>query len=297
LGLLVAAIALIALFVAIEARSAHPLISLRIFRIASLRNGNGLTLLMTGAMLPMFFVLTLYLQNVLNFTPIQAGLAQVPAALAFALLGTPISQLVNRIGYRIPAAAGGMIAGAGIFWLSRFEADGTYLADILVPMTLAALGGALGFISLMIAATSDAPLSDAGVASGLVNATQQIGGAIGLASLSTIAASSTNRASDNGDAPLSALATGLGSGLVVAAVTAVAAGLLSAALLRKKRSSDTDASGALSARAEWHILDGIEAGGKHRADDTEREDASVEPASAPVSPRHRENRLGRLSRK
>ncbi|MGH3426641.1 MAG: MFS transporter, partial [Mycobacteriales bacterium] len=207
--------------------------------------------LMTASIMPLFFFLTLYMQRVLHFSPIESGLGQVPAALSFALLGTPIAKLVSRVGYRVPATVGGLLTGVGIFWLSRFDATGTYLSDILVPLTVAALGASLSFISLMIAATSEAPLSEAGLASGLVNTTQQIGGAVGLAVLSTIAASGTTRAAEHGDAPLPALTTGFSSGLTVAAGTAIAVGVLAAVLLRKSRRPTTDPA---AARAEHHMV-------------------------------------------
>jgi len=235
LGLFAAAAALLVAFVVIEARSSQPLVSLGIFRIASLRNGNGLTLLMQGAMVPMFFFLTLYLQHVLGFTPLQAGLAQMPAALCFALLGTRVAKLVSRVGYRAPATAGGLIAGAGMFWLAQVEVGGNYFTDVLAPLTIAALGATLSVISLMIAATAEAPLESAGLASGLVNVTQQIGGAIGLAVLATVAAAATSRTVERGGGEPSALTDGIGTALTVGAWFAVATGVLAAVLLRKAR--------------------------------------------------------------
>jgi hypothetical protein len=235
LGLFTVAAALLAAFVTIEARSSHPLISLGIFRIASLRNGNGLTLLTQGAMTPMFFFLALYLQHVLGFTPIQSGLAQMPAAVCFAVLGTPVSKLVSRIGYHVPATAGGLIAGAGMFWLAQVDVGGDYFTDVLAPLTIAALGATLGVISLMIAATAEAPMNSAGLASGLVNVTQQIGGAIGLAVLSTVAAAANSRAVERGADELSAFTHGIGTALTVGAGFAVAAGVLAGLLLRNAR--------------------------------------------------------------
>ncbi|SFB39981.1 drug resistance transporter, EmrB/QacA subfamily [Amycolatopsis marina] len=235
LGLFTAAAALLAAFVAIEARSSQPLISLKIFRIASLRNGNGLTLLTMGAMTPMFFFLTLYLQHVLGFTPIQAGLAQMPAAVCFALLGTHVGKLVSRIGYRIPATVGGLIAGAGMFWLAQVEVNGNYFTDVMAPLTMTALGATLGVISLMIAATAEAPLDSAGLAAGLVNVTQQIGGAVGLAVLSTVAATANSRATERGGDTLSSFTDGVSTALTVGAGIAVAAGVLAPVLLRKAR--------------------------------------------------------------
>ncbi|MEV0155857.1 MFS transporter [Micromonospora sp. NPDC050686] len=237
------AAALLVAFVVIETRSSEPLISLGIFRIASLRNGNALTLLMQGAMVPMFFFLTLYLQHVLEFSPVQAGLAQMPAALCFALLGTQVSKVVSRIGYRIPAAVGGLVSGAGMLWLAQADVNGAYLTDVIAPLTIAAAGATFSVISLMIAATAEAPLHSAGLASGLVNVTQQIGGALGLAVVGTLAASASARAAEQGGDAATALTDGVGLALTVGACFAVATGVLSAVLLRKTRGAAAEADG------------------------------------------------------
>lgn len=234
-GLFIAAAALLAAFVTIEARASHPLIPLGVFRIASLRNGNGLTLLVMGAMTPMFFFLSLYLQQVLGFTPIQSGLAQLPSAVCFAVLGTPAAKLVSRIGYRAPAAAGGVISAGGMFWLAQVKTSGDYFTDVMAPLTIAALGATLAVISLMIAATAEAPLSITGLASGLVNVTQQIGGAVGLAVVSTAAASVKLGAIERGNSALSALTDGIGAAFAAGAAFVAVAGILAIVLLRKTR--------------------------------------------------------------
>src|SRR5207237_9867402 len=124
------AAALLIAFVVIESRSSEPLVELGILRIPSLRNGNALTLLLQGAMTPMFFFLALYLQHVLDFTPLQAGLAQMPAAVTFAVPGTPVSKLISRIGYRLPATIGGLIGGAGLVWMARVAASWASLTGV-----------------------------------------------------------------------------------------------------------------------------------------------------------------------
>ena len=234
------AAALLAAFVVIENRSKEPLIELGIFRIASLRNGNGLTLLMQAAMAPMFFFLTLYLQHVLDFSPVQAGLAQMPAALCFAVLGTQVSKLVSRYGWRIPATVGGLVSGAGMFWLAQVNVDGAYFTDVIAPLTIAAAGATFSVIALMIAATAEAPMHSAGLASGLVNVTQQLGGALGLAVLTTVAASATARSTEQGGDALTALTDGVSLALTVGACFAVATGVLSAVLFRSKPAAPAD---------------------------------------------------------
>lgn len=250
LGLFAAAAVLLAAFVVIEARSSHPLVSLRIFRIASLRNGNGLTLLTQAAVMPMFFLLTLYVQHVLGFTPLQAGLAQMPAALCFTLLGTHVGNLVSRIGFRIPATVGSLIAAAGLFWLAQVDVGGNYFTDVVGPLTIIAIGAVLSVVALMIAATAEAPASSAGLASGLVNVTMQIGGAIGLAVLGSIAAATSARSAGQGRDAATSLTDGIGSALTVGAGLAIATAVLSAVLLRKSRRAATGADDSGSAVAE-----------------------------------------------
>lgn len=235
IGLFIAAAALLAAFVTVEVRSSNPLIPLQVFGIASLRNGNGLTLLVMGAMTPMFFFLSLYLQQVLGFTPIQSGLAQLPSAVCFAALGTPVSKLVSRVGYRVPAVAGGLISAGGMFWLAQIRTNGNYFTDVMAPLTIAALGATLAVISLMIAATADAPLNITGLASGLVNVTQQIGGAVGLAVLSTVAALVKLGSIGRGSPALPALTDGIGAAFAGGAGFVAAAGILAIVLLRKPR--------------------------------------------------------------
>lgn len=250
LGLFAAAAVLLAAFVVIEARSSHPLVSLRIFRIASLRNGNGLTLLTQAAVMPMFFLLTLYVQHVLGFTPLEAGLAQMPAAVCFTVLGTHVGNLVSRIGYRIPATVGSLIAAAGLFWLAQVEVGGNYFTDVMGPLTIIAIGAVLSVVSLMIAATAEAPADSTGLASGLVNVTMQIGGAIGLAVLGSIAAATGARSAERGNDAQTSLTEGIGTALTVGTGLAVAIGVLSLVLLRKARRTTTGSDVSGSALAE-----------------------------------------------
>lgn len=240
LALFAGAVVLLAAFVLVESRSSQPLIALKIFRIASLRNGNGLTLLTQAAVTPMFFLLTLYVQQVLGFTPLQAGLAQMPSALAFTLLATQAGNLVSRIGWRIPAAAGSVVAAAGLLWLAQVEVGGNYFTDVLGPLTLTAIGAVFSVVALMIAATAEAPADSAGLASGLVNVTMQIGGAIGLAVLGAVAAAVGTRSTDGGADAQTSLTDGVGSALTIAAGLALVIGLLSAVLLRKTSPAATE---------------------------------------------------------
>ncbi len=246
LGLLSLAATLLIAFVTIEARSAQPLVPLRIFRIAALRNANLLTLLATSSMFPLFFFLTLYSQQVLGYEPIKAGLAQLPVALTFAFLAAPISKLVTRVGYKVPSVIGLLTMGVGLMWFSQIPADGKYLTDVVGPNVLAAIGAALAVIPLMIAATSRVPASEAGLASGLINTTQQIGGALGVAVLMALATSVTTDALADGTNVPQAMTDGFSAGLMGAAGIVWGAALL-AVLLFMRRRSDTPPGPAVEA--------------------------------------------------
>jgi EmrB/QacA subfamily drug resistance transporter len=182
------ALALLAAFVAIEASAKRPLLPLRTLRNGMLRSANLGAVLTTAALFPMWFLLTLYTQAVLGYTPLEAGLAQLPIALLIVVAAGPTQQLVTRIGPRIPFVAGLLLVAGGLFWFSQVSPGGSFLEDILGPSVLAGIGAAMAFIAGTIAATTGAAEEDAGLASGLFNTAQQVGGALGLAVLSTLAA-------------------------------------------------------------------------------------------------------------
>ncbi len=187
IGLLAAAVALLAAFVAVERRSAAPLVPFRIFRLRTLTGANVIGILTGASLFSMFFFISLYMQNVLGYSAIKAGLSYLPLAVAIILAAGIASQLVTRIGFR-PVLAGGMLLiAAGLFWFGQISPDGTYVADILGPSLLAAVGLGFAFVPQTIAAVSGVGEHEAGLASGLINTSQQIGGALGLALLSTVA--------------------------------------------------------------------------------------------------------------
>ena len=174
-------LALIAAFVAIEASAKRPLLPLRTFRNGRSARPTSGAVLTTAALFPMWFLLTLYTQRVLGYTPLEAGLAQLPIALLIVVTAAPAQQLVTRIGPRIPFAAGLLLVAGGLLWFSQVSPGGSFLEDILGPSVLAGVGGAMAFIAGTIAATTGASDEDAGLASGLLNTSQQVGGAIGTA--------------------------------------------------------------------------------------------------------------------
>ena len=220
-----AALALLALagFVAIERRSRQPLVPLGIFRNRLIRGGNIVTVLNTGALFPMFFFITLYTQDVLGSSAIESGLAQLPLAATIAASATLAPRVVARVGYRTALVAGlGLLAG-GLLWLAQLPADGSYLSDLLLPSLVVGLGEGVVWVASMVAATSGADESEAGLASGLVNTSQQLGGALGVAALVAVATSRET------------LTDGFSAGFTVGAGVAALAALLAATLLSPTR--------------------------------------------------------------
>ena len=229
------ALALLAAFVAIEASAKRPLLPLGTFRNGMLRSANIGTVLTTAALFPMWFLLTLYTQRVLGYTPLEAGLAQLPIALLIVFTAAPAQQLVTRMGPRIPFAGGLLLIAGGLFWFSQVSAGGSFLEDILGPSVLAGVGAAMAFIAGTIAATTGAVEEDAGLASGLLNTSQQVGGAIGIAAIAAIATAQTTDALGTGKALPVALTEGYQTGYLVVAGVALAAALVVAVLVPGRR--------------------------------------------------------------
>jgi EmrB/QacA subfamily drug resistance transporter len=225
-------LALIAAFLAIEAAARRPLLPLSTFRNAMLRSANIGAVLTTMALFPMWFLLTLYTQQVLGYSPLEAGLAQLPIALLIVASAGPSQQLVTRVGPRIPFATGLVMVAAGLLWFSQVSAGGSFLADILGPSILAGVGAALAFIAGTIAATTGAAEGDAGLASGLLNTSQQVGGAIGIAAIAAIATARTDDVIAAGESVIPvALTEGYQTGYLVAAGVALVAATVVALLL------------------------------------------------------------------
>src|SRR4051795_3220 len=194
-GLLAAAAVLIAGFVAIEHRSRNPLVPFRIFRMRTLTGANVVGLLVGASLFSMFFFITLYMQQVLGYSPIHAGLSYLPLAITIIIAAGVASQLVTRIGFKPVLAAGMVFIAAGLIWFGQVSVGGSFLTDILGPSLLAAIGLGLAFVTSTIAAVSGVDEHEAGLASGLINTSQQVGGALGLAILATVATTTTNNAS------------------------------------------------------------------------------------------------------
>ena len=191
-GLLALSVALIGAFVVIELHSKAPLVPFRIFRLRTLTGANVVGLLLGASLFSMFFYISLYMQQVLGYSPIHAGLSYLPLAVTLIVAAGLGGQLVTRFGFKPILAVGMLLITLGLLWFSRVSVGGDFVGDILGPSLLAALGLGFGFVTSTIAAVSGVDEHEQGLASGLINTSQQIGGALGLAVLSTIATSRTD---------------------------------------------------------------------------------------------------------
>lgn len=223
---LLAGALVLALFVWWETRATAPLMPLRIFRTRAVSAANATMALCASTTFGMWFFMTVYAQNVLGYTPLQAGLALVPSS-ASVIVGSKLSpRLLPRFGARPIAVTGVLIAAAGFAWQSTMTPDGTYTTAILIPGLLMMFGIGIGSTPLAILATTSAPPSEAGLASGLINTSRTMGGALGLSILSTVAAAWTT------DTPTPAsLTAGYAAAFRVAACVLVATAALMAVWL------------------------------------------------------------------
>jgi EmrB/QacA subfamily drug resistance transporter len=192
LGLIAVSLVLLAAFVAIELRARKPLVPFSIFRIRTLTGANVVGVLVGASLFSMFFFISLYMQQVLGYSAIHAGLSYLPLALTIMASAGIASGLVTKVGYKPVLAVGLLFIVAGLTWFSRISVGGAFLTDILGPSLLAAAGLGFAFVTTTIAAVSGVEEKESGLASGLINTSQQIGGALGLAVLSTIATSRTS---------------------------------------------------------------------------------------------------------
>jgi EmrB/QacA subfamily drug resistance transporter len=227
LGRLGAGVALIAAFLVVESRIAHPLVPLRIFRSRTRSTANLVAILFGAALIAMFFTLTLYMQGVLGYSPLRTGVAYLPFGASLLASIALTSQLVPRIGVR-PVMTGGLAFGVLGLWLfSQIEPTSSYLTDVLPAMLVFSFGAGATFVTSTIAAVDGVGGEDAGLASGLLNAGQQVGGAVGLAALVSLAISRTADELASGTDPASAATNGFAYtfavGAVVLAIGAVVA--------------------------------------------------------------------------
>jgi EmrB/QacA subfamily drug resistance transporter len=233
-GLLGAAAALLVAFLLIESRVDAPLVPLRVFRLRNVAVSNVVGVLWAAAMFAWFFLSALYLQLVLGYSPLQVGLAFLPSNLIMGAFSLGLSaKLVMRFGLRGPLAAGLLIAAAGLALFAHAPVDGQFMVDVLPPMLLLGLGAGMAFNPVLLAAMSDVDPSESGLASGVVNTSFMMGGALGLAVLASLAAARGEHLAASGHGALEALAGGYHVAFIVGAICAAAAGILGGTLLRK----------------------------------------------------------------
>jgi EmrB/QacA subfamily drug resistance transporter len=225
LGLGGVSLALLAAFIARQARIANPLMPLRLFKSRNVAAANAIQALFVAGMFGMFFLGALYLQRVLGYGALEVGLAFLPVTLVIGTLSLGFSDRLNlRFGPRATLIPSLVFIGAGLLLFARTPVDGSYVTDILPVMLLLGTGAGLAFPALMTLAMSGATESDSGLASGLVNTSLQVGGALGLAILATLATSRTDNLIADGESTASALTSGyhlaflIGAGLVVVAI-------------------------------------------------------------------------------
>lgn len=253
LGLILGSFVLIGLFVLVETRARHPLVPFGIFGSRT-RNGSYVVgLFLAAALLSMFFFVSLYMQQVLGWEALKAGLGYLPLS-ATIIFGAGVgSAVANRIGFKPVLATGMMFTAIGLIWFTQISVDGTFVSDILGPSMIAGLGLGLAFPGATVGGTSMVRDDEVGLASGLVNSAQQIGGALGLAILSSLAASKTDsvmQAAHGLPAALpGALTEGFQIAFAVGAGFAILGAILTLALIRTK-----DSKAAISAEGPGELI-------------------------------------------
>jgi EmrB/QacA subfamily drug resistance transporter len=236
IGLLAAAVVLLGVFLAIEARVSAPLMPLRLFRLRNVATANVVGVLWAAAMFAWFFLSALYLQLVLGYSPLEVGLAFLPSTLIMGVFSLGLSaKLVMRFGIRPPLVTGLSLATVGLLLFTRAPVDGSFWVDVLPSMILLGFGAGMAFNPLLLAAMNDVDTSESGLASGLVNTSFMMGGALGLAILASLAASRTDSLRESGDGPLAALTGGYHTAFLVGAIFAIAAATIGGGLLRAAR--------------------------------------------------------------
>ena len=226
IGGLVGAFALLAIFVVNEARSSNPLLPLSIFRVPGLAAANVTQLIGIAGIISMFFFLTLYMQNVLGYSQINTGLAYLPLCFGVGIAAGISSQLLAKIGTRPVMVGGALLASGGVYWLSKVPVGGSYASDMLPGLMLASFGLGAVFVSVTTAANEGVPGDQAGLAAALLNASQQVGGALGLAVFSALAASrTTDQLADHVPSP-EALTAGFQRALLACSICLAAAAFI-----------------------------------------------------------------------
>ncbi len=224
--LLGGAAVLLVSFIINEMKSKQPLMPLSIFKIRNLRGANMVQLPITAGMYAMFFFLSLYVQTILGYSPVMTGLAFLPVTFVIGIASAIVSNLVGKVGYKLPMTIAPILIATGLLMFSGVPVNGTYLGNVLPGLMVLALGLGFSFVSITIAATSGVPKHQAGLASGILNTSQQIGGALGLAILSGIYASHVKEATIAGASHAAAQVEGFHHAFIIGSYFALAASLI-----------------------------------------------------------------------
>lgn len=237
------ALALLVFFVWNERRVEHPLVPLSIFRIRNLSGADSLMIFLAAGLFSVFFFTSLYLQGILGYSAVRTGLSFLIVPVAVGLAASNVPRVVQKVGYKPPLIVGPLLVASGLYWVSHIPVHGTFWGNVAPGLTIMGLGMGTNFVSATIAATSGVPHHEAGLASGLLNTSQQIGGALGLAVLTGIATSSSTRyltnlhlhAAPTGAQIATATVHGFHDGYLLAAGFGVAAALLATIVLQNKK--------------------------------------------------------------
>jgi EmrB/QacA subfamily drug resistance transporter len=250
LGFGAVAVLLMGGFLVRQATAANPLLPFHVFRSRGVLGANLVQVLLMPGMMGMFFLGALYLQRVLGYDPLQIGLAFLPAAAAIGALSFRFSAQLNvRFGARAMLLAGLGLVVAGLALFARMPVGASYLVDVLPPMLLVGVGMGLAFPALMTLGMSGATPSDAGLVSGVMSTTQQVGGSLGLAVLATLASSRAGSVLAGGQGPAAALTGGSDEAFLIGAVLAAAAVAVAATVLRSARASEPGSAADLADEA------------------------------------------------
>jgi EmrB/QacA subfamily drug resistance transporter len=253
IGIIVAAVALMAGFIFNESKAKHPLVPLSIFKIRNIAGANMMMAPIYATMLGMFFLITLYIQTVMHYSPVKSGLAFLPFPIVLGFMSTRIPKLVAKYGYRRFLIAGPLFVALALAWLSRLPVHGTYVGSLLPAIILIPFGMGMTFMPLIAAATSGVPGREAGLASGLISTSQQMGGALGLAILSGVATSVTASSAHLGQ--IAALVRGYDRAMLVGLVFVLFAVTLAVTVIRQPRRKHDAAGDPMTPKKLEVVLD------------------------------------------
>lgn len=237
LGLLAIAVTLLVLFLRNESRASHPLVPLSIFKIRNVSGANALVMPLMAGMLGMFFLLSLYVSTAMKYTPVETGLSFLPFPIVLAIVSNIVPRfIIPKLGFKRILVVGTLLVSLGLIWLSQLTLTSSYVVGILPAILLISAGMGLSFVSVTIAATSGVPSHEAGLASGLLNTSQQMGGALGLAVLSGVATSFAESSKES--SPVAALLRGDKAAFAAASIITLVAMAVAIVVVRDKKRPD-----------------------------------------------------------